>query len=63
MAVPIRSIDWALRWSQSLLTSVSILPHARVPVFMWWGSSLVQFQNDAHRPMRGYHGHPRAMSE
>ena len=67
----IRSFDWensALgnpdTWSQSLLTTVSIMLRSRFPMFLWWGPHLIQFYNDAYRPSLGNSGkHPKALGQ
>lgn len=33
------------------------------PIFLWWGRELVQFYNDAYRPLLGTTNHPRAMGQ
>lgn len=65
-----RSLDWSKTplgslegWSQSLRTSVSILLNTRHPMFLFWGSELVQFYNDGYRPSLGVHKHPQALGQ
>lgn len=66
-----RSFDWSKTvlghgetWSQSLLTTVSIILKSKFPMFLWWGSELIQFYNDAYRPSMGKHGkHPKALGQ
>jgi len=51
-------------WSQSLLTTISILLNSRFPMFLWWGPDLIQFYNDAYRPSLGNEGkHPTALGQ
>jgi len=51
-------------WSQSLLTTVSIILSSRFPMFLWWGPDLIQFYNDAYRPSLGNNGkHPHALGQ
>jgi len=51
-------------WSQSLLTTVSILLNSRFPMFLWWGAELIQFYNDAYRPSLGNEGkHSTALGQ
>lgn len=46
-------------WPQSLCTTLSIILHSRFPMFLWWGSELTCFYNDAYRPSLGKDGkHP-----
>jgi hypothetical protein len=63
-----RRIDWSetplgppYTWPQSLRTALSILLTQKHPIFLWRGRELVQFYNDAYRPILGSHKHPRAM--
>ncbi|MFD0751202.1 ATP-binding protein [Mucilaginibacter calamicampi] len=66
-----REFDWSKTvlgkpetWSQSLLTTVSIILNSRFPMFLWWGPSLIQFYNDAYRPSLGQNGkHPTALGQ
>jgi hypothetical protein len=71
MARLISSYDWADTslgpidtWPQSLRTTVSLLLHSKFPMFLWWGDELVQFYNDAYRPILGNTGkHPTALGQ
>ncbi|MES2379025.1 MAG: PAS domain-containing sensor histidine kinase [Bacteroidota bacterium] len=66
-----REFDWSDTvlgppedWSQSLLTTISIILNSRFPMFLWWGPELIQFYNDAYRPSLGYNGkHPKALGQ
>lgn len=66
-----REFDWEKTilgapdsWSQSLLTTVSIILNSRFPMFLWWGPSFIQFYNDAYRPSLGQNGkHPNALGQ
>lgn len=66
-----RAFDWSKSvlghgdtWSQSLLTTVSIILKSKFPMFLWWGTDLIQFYNDAYRPSMGNHGkHPKALGQ
>jgi signal transduction histidine kinase len=66
-----REFDWSQTvlgipdtWSQSLLTTVSIILNSRFPMFLWWGPELIQFYNDAYRPSLGNPGkHPKALGQ
>jgi signal transduction histidine kinase len=66
-----RSFDWEStvlgspdKWSQSLLTTISIILKSRFPMFLWWGNDLIQFYNDAYRPSMGATGkHPKALGQ
>lgn len=66
-----REFDWSKTilgapdgWSQSLLTTISIMLNSRFPMFLWWGPELIQFYNDAYRPSLGQNGkHPTALGQ
>jgi len=67
----IRDFDWESTplgnpegWSQSLLTTISIMLNSRFPMFLFWGPELIQFYNDAYRPSLGGDGkHPEALGQ
>lgn len=67
----IREYDWSKtvigspeQWSQSLLTTISIIISSRFPMFLWWGPELIQFYNDAYRKSLGDEGkHPTALGQ
>jgi len=70
MGALMRSIDWAKTpagpietWPQSLRTVLGILLASDHPIFVWWGSDLVQFYNDGYRPILGSTKHPAAMGQ
>ncbi len=71
MGMLIRSFDWSNTiigtpdtWSQSLLTTLSIILNSKFPMFLWWGPKLIQFYNDAYRPSLGEFGkHPQALGQ
>lgn len=66
-----RSYDWSKtvlgppeNWSPSLLTTIGIMLKSRFPMFLWWGTELIQFYNDAYRPSLGNEGkHPKALGQ
>lgn len=66
-----RSFNWSEtalgtpdKWSQNLLTTLSILLHSKFPMFLWWGNDLIQFYNDAYKPSLGNEGkHPKALGQ
>ncbi|MCY7355982.1 MAG: hypothetical protein LH609_00635 [Rudanella sp.] len=66
-----RQFDWAAtavgnpdQWPQSLRTILSVILHAKSPMFLWWGPDLIQFYNDAYRPSLGTNGkHPTALGQ
>lgn len=46
-------------WPQSLRTTLSIILNSKFPMFLFWGSELICFYNDAYRPSLGIDGkHP-----
>jgi signal transduction histidine kinase len=70
MGALMRSIDWSLTplgpvegWPGSLRTVVSVVLSSEHAMFVWWGPELVQFYNDAYRPILGSTKHPRAMGQ
>ncbi|AUD05365.1 PAS domain-containing protein [Spirosoma pollinicola] len=66
-----RQYDWQTTslgtpdgWPQSLRATLSILLNTKSPMFLWWGSDLIQFYNDAYRPSLGDKGkHPTALGQ
>lgn len=50
------------RWPPALRTALSICQGASFPTIVFWGPDLVQFYNDAYRPILG-DKHPRAMGQ
>jgi PAS domain S-box-containing protein len=71
MGALMRTKDWSDtpvgtpdHWPQSLRTALSIILHARFPMFLWWGPELTCFYNDAYRPSLGNEGkHPGILGE
>lgn len=67
----IRQYDWATsvlgtpdQWPPSLLTTLGIMLHTPVPLFLWWGSDLIQFYNDACRSdLEPMGKHPTALGQ
>ncbi len=66
----IRDFDWAKTplgpiktWSDTLLTTVNMLLASRHPMFLWWGSDLIQFYNDGYRPSIRADKHPAAVGQ
>lgn len=67
----IREINWANTpigavetWPENLCTYLSMMLASKFPMFLWWGSELVQFYNDAYRALLGASGkHPAAMGQ
>ena len=70
MATLMRSLDWSKTsigavesWPSSLRTSVSICLASRFPIIIFWGQNLIQFYNDAYRPILGTTKHPQAIGQ
>ena len=70
MAELTRSFDWAAtplgpvdKWSDTLVTTVNLLLASRHPMFLWWGSDLIQFYNDGYRPSIRADKHPSALGQ
>jgi signal transduction histidine kinase len=60
MAILMRSHDWSQTslgavetWPQSLKTAVRIMLTSSQPMWVWWGSELVNLYNDAYRTVLG----------
>jgi PAS domain S-box-containing protein len=65
-----RAYDWSATplgppdtWPQSLRTALRILLNTNHPMFIWWGSALIQFYNDAYRQTMGPERHPSALGQ
>jgi signal transduction histidine kinase len=68
MGERMRSFDWTTtslgpptQWPQSLRTVLDIMLRSQSAIFLWWGPELVQFYNDAYRPILGSTKHPAAL--
>ncbi len=64
------SLDWSTHplgplesWPGPLKTTLNTIFHSRNPMFIWWGSGLYQFYNDAYLPSFGVGKHPLAMGQ
>jgi len=62
----LRATDWSKTplgplegWPQSLRIAVGICLNSRFPMFVWWGSELINLYNDAYVPILGKR-HPEA---
>ncbi len=52
------------RWPQSLRTTLGIVLHSAFPMFLFWGTDLLCFYNDAYRPSLGTNGkHPAILGK
>ena len=70
MGERMRALDWGatplgspINWPQGLRTAVRLLLNSRHPMFIWWGSELIQFYNDAYRRTMGPERHPSALGQ
>ncbi|MBA3810838.1 MAG: PAS domain-containing protein [Caulobacteraceae bacterium] len=66
----IRAYDWASSplgppesWPRSLKIAVRLMLGSRHPMFIWWGTDLIQFYNDAYRETMGPERHPSALGQ
>ena len=67
----IAKLDWSQhtlgpieRWPSELKNALSICLASKTPILVWWGAdlaSLIEFYNDAYRPMLGETRHAREM--
>jgi PAS domain S-box-containing protein len=70
MADLIRTYDWSATplgpvetWPDILIITVNMLLASRHPMFLWWGSELIQFYNDGYRPSIREDKHPAAVGQ
>jgi PAS domain-containing protein len=70
MGARMRIRDWRLsplgppqNWPQSLKTAIRLMLSSGHPMFLWWGSRLIQFYNDAYSPSLGSERHPSALGQ
>lgn len=71
MGMLTRNLDWKNhplgkpdQWPQSLKTTLSIILNSKFPMFLFWGTELFCFYNDAYRPSLGNKGkHPYALGK
>ncbi len=70
MGQRIREYDWDASslgnpssWPQSLKTTVRLILSSAHPMFIWWGSTLIQFYNDGYRASIGSERHPHALGQ
>jgi PAS domain S-box-containing protein len=70
MADIIRKFDWSgtplgpvESWSDTLVTTVNLVLASRHPMFLWWGTELIQFYNDGYRPSIRDDKHPSAIGQ
>ena len=70
MAELIRGFDWGRTrlgrvetWPDTLITTVNMVLESRHPMFLWWGTDLIQFYNDGYRPSIRADKHPTAIGQ
>jgi len=63
----LRSKDWTSTalghpstWPETLRLQLNICFESAFPIAVWWGPELIQFYNDAYRPILGATKHPQA---
>ncbi|WP_426174876.1 ATP-binding protein [Massilia sp. TWR1-2-2] len=63
----LRSTDWSRSslgmpgtWPETLRLQLNVCFDSQFPIAIWWGPDLVQFYNDAYRPILGATKHPAA---
>ena len=66
----IRAHDWAatplgppVRWPQSLKTAIRVILNTGHPMYIWWGSELRCFYNDAYLRSIGPERHPGSIGQ
>src|SRR4028118_1432561 len=69
MGQRMREADWSRsplgpveRWPRSLKTAVRIMLTSRQPMFVWWGTELINLYNDAYKAIVGGK-HPEALGQ
>ncbi len=67
MVALLRSTDWSRsslgtpdHWPETLRLQLNVCFDSQFPIAVWWGPDLVQFYNDAYRPILGATKHPAA---
>jgi signal transduction histidine kinase len=67
MVALLRKTDWSQSslgtpdsWPEALLLQLNVCFDSQFPIAIWWGPQLVQFYNDAYRPILGATKHPAA---
>lgn len=70
MGERIRAYPWAntslgppTGWPQALKTALRLMLSTQHPIFIWWGSELIQFYNDAYSRSIGPERHPSALGQ
>jgi signal transduction histidine kinase len=70
MADLTRAFDWGStsigpvdKWPDALLLTVNTVLASPHPMFLWWGSDLIQFYNDAYRECLRDDKHPLALGQ
>ena len=70
MGALMRAHDWSSSplgppegWPQSLRTAVRLMLNCGHPMYIWWGSELLCFYNDAYRQSIGPERHPSSLGQ
>ena len=68
MGALVRSHDWQASaigdpsaWPEILRLVLGVCLDSQLPIAIWWGPQLIQFYNDAYRPILGASKHPDAL--
>ncbi len=70
MGALMRGFDWSATplgdpstWPQSLRTAIRLILNTGHPMYVWWGSQLLCFYNDAYRQSIGPERHPGSLGQ
>src|SRR3954470_2584212 len=70
MGALMRAFDWSATpvgrpqtGTHTLRAAIGLLLSTNHPMFIWWGSDLIQFYNDAYRRTMGPERHPSALGQ
>ncbi len=70
MGALMRAHDWKATplgdpagWPQSLRTAIRLILNCGHPMYIWWGSNLLCFYNDAYRQSIGPERHPSSLGQ
>jgi hypothetical protein len=50
-------------WPPLLKSTIRLILTSSHPMFLWWGTDLIQFYNDAYRQTMGPERHPSALGQ
>ena len=70
MGALMRARDWSAtplgapaQWPEILKTALRLILTSNHPMFIWWGTDLIQFYNDGYRKTMGPERHPAALGQ